>query len=106
MQSAQQSGLYVFRPVGTDPPKTIDIKQFYCYKVRIKWNWLVSNRHLMILKRKGYEEIVQVYSKFVNQSIRLLDNSPYIEFDWIVGRLVGKYKQLNFHNNKKTWIFL
>jgi hypothetical protein len=56
----------------------------------------------MILKRKGYEEIVQVYSKFVNQSIRLLDNSPYIEFDWIVGRLVGKYKQLNFHNNKKT----
>ncbi|UJR27289.1 hypothetical protein I4U23_008584 [Adineta vaga] len=67
--SHQSSGLYVFRPIGTDPPRPIGIKEFYC------------------VKRKGYEEIIQVYSQYVNQSIRLLDNSPYIEFDWIVGRL-------------------
>ena len=32
--SHQASGLYVFRPIGIDPPKRTDIRQFYCYKVR------------------------------------------------------------------------
>ncbi|CAF1593891.1 unnamed protein product, partial [Didymodactylos carnosus] len=36
---------------------------------------------------KGYEEIVQVYSQYANQSIRLYEKTPYIEFDWIVGLL-------------------
>jgi len=44
------------------------------------------------LKKKGDEEIVQVYSKSVNQSIRLLDNSPSIEFDWVIGRLENKFE--------------
>ncbi|CAF4185154.1 unnamed protein product, partial [Adineta steineri] len=85
--SHQSSGLYVFRPVGTDPPKQVSIKQFYCSK------------------RKGYEEIIQVYSQYVNQSIRLLDNSPYIEFEWIVGRLepnvefVTSYESKDLQNN-------
>ncbi|CAF3219791.1 unnamed protein product [Rotaria socialis] len=68
-KSHQQSGLYVFRPVGTNPPKQVNINEFYC------------------LKRKGYEEITQVYSSFGSQVIRLLDSSSYIEFDWVVGRL-------------------
>jgi len=34
--SDQASGLYVFRPIGIDPPRPIDIKHFYCYKVRLK----------------------------------------------------------------------
>jgi hypothetical protein len=34
--SHQSSGLYVFRPVGVDPPKPVPIKEFYCYKVRLK----------------------------------------------------------------------
>ncbi|CAF3366114.1 unnamed protein product [Rotaria sp. Silwood1] len=56
-------------------------------------------------QRKGYEEIIQVYSSFVNQSIRLLDNSPYIEFEWIVGRLninvefVTSYHSKDLNNN-------
>ncbi|CAF4919031.1 unnamed protein product, partial [Rotaria sp. Silwood1] len=85
--SHQASGLYVFRPIGTDPPQQVNIKHFYCFK------------------RKGYEEIIQVYSSFVNQSIRLLDNSPYIEFEWIVGRLninvefVTSYHSKDLNNN-------
>ncbi len=35
--SHQQSGLYVFRPVGTDPPQLIPIQKFYCYKVKFKF---------------------------------------------------------------------
>ncbi|CAF0757101.1 unnamed protein product [Adineta ricciae] len=66
--SHQSSGLYVFRPIGTGGPQLVDIKEFYC------------------VKRKGYEEIVQIYPQFVNQSIRLLDNSSSIEFEWVTGR--------------------
>ncbi|CAF3662360.1 unnamed protein product [Adineta steineri] len=85
--SHQSSGLYVFRPVGTDPPKQVSIKQFYCSK------------------QKGYEEIIQVYSRYVHQTIRLLDNSPYIEFEWTVGRLhrnvefVTSYESKDLQNN-------
>ncbi|CAF1567664.1 unnamed protein product [Rotaria magnacalcarata] len=86
-KSQQQSGLYVFRPVGTDPPKQVDIKEFYC------------------LKRKGYEEIIQIYTSFGSQVIRLLDSSSYIEFDWVVGRLnanvefVTSYESKDLNNN-------
>ncbi|CAF4688271.1 unnamed protein product [Rotaria sp. Silwood2] len=85
--SHQASGLYVFRPIGTNPPQQVNIKHFYCFK------------------HKGYEEIIQVYSSYVNQSIRLLDNSPYIEFEWIVGRLntnvefVTSYESKDLNNN-------
>jgi hypothetical protein len=90
--SHQSSGLYVFRPIGIDPPRKTDIRQFYCFKVRA--SVLLTKMRLTLRftsdQRKGYEEIIQVYSKYVNQSIRLLDNSPYIEFDWVVGRLDPK----------------
>ncbi|CAF1239524.1 unnamed protein product [Rotaria sordida] len=85
--SAQASGLYVFRPIGTNPPQKVNITHFYCFK------------------RKGYEEIIQVYSSYVYQAIRLLDNSPYIEFEWIVGRLhmnvelVTSYQSKDLNNN-------
>lgn len=81
--SHQSSGLYVFRPVGIDPPRKMDLKQFYC------------------LKRKGYEEIIQVYSRHVNQSIRLLDKSSYIEFDWIVGRLESNMEVVTIYKSEK-----
>jgi hypothetical protein len=107
--SHQSSGLYVFRPVGIDPPKQVDVRQFYCFKVRLKWlsfnnNWYLINYFFENLKRKGYEEIIQVYSNYVNQSIRLLDNSPYIEFEWVVGRLEPKYKKFNFDNKKINFL--
>jgi hypothetical protein len=43
--SAQASGLYVFRPLNNDPIKPIDIKHFYCYKVKIKSILFNTNRY-------------------------------------------------------------
>jgi hypothetical protein len=90
----------VFRPVGFSPPKAIHIREFSCVKVKRLDSIDIFNSHcrtyffisvrVRFLKHKGYEEIIQVYSKHVNQSIRLLDDAPYIEFDWIVGRLDPK----------------
>uniref|UniRef100_A0AC35FAW4 Alpha-mannosidase n=1 Tax=Panagrolaimus sp. PS1159 TaxID=55785 RepID=A0AC35FAW4_9BILA len=72
-QNPQASGAYIFRPVMI--ADTFD-----------------GNVSIEIIKGKYIQEVRQTINEWVTQTIRLISNQNYIEFDWIVGPIFKEEK--------------
>ena len=64
----QASGAYIFRP-QEDTPVCFTVSNFTVYKGKL------------------YQEMHQVYTSWLSQSIRLYSNETRVEFEWLVGSI-------------------
>ncbi|XP_028398027.1 lysosomal alpha-mannosidase-like [Dendronephthya gigantea] len=68
--STQASGAYIFRPNSSTP-------------LNVSTNNKVSS--ISVIQNEVFQEIHQVFSPWVSQTVRLYSNKPYAEFEYTVG---------------------
>ena len=89
-QSHQSSGLYVFRPVGSDPPRRTAMKQFSCLKVNhhpSHSSYLRRCIHSAKATRKLFKcTPTMLVNRFGCSMVHRTSNSIGLSDDWIRSR--------------------